>query len=414
MPRRNVVSYTRSRADRFRCAEGKLKEKLNLSNVSGLCIEAYSSGAKKWAFVKKVKGTKKNFSRTLGDYASFSIEQACEWALPLSIQCSQGVMPPAADGQRSVDSPEILFEDFFAAYIERRSPMWGKWSIRDHKQAIALPSDRSPAGGALRYFWGKSLGSLSRAMLEEWLVAERALGRHSTTSRAVRNLFAALRWGLDQDDFDQAIDRRIIESTSIRVQARATRPRSDDVIEISELGKLYRAITSIQNPIIVAYLLTTLLTGCRREEIMSLKWSYLDGATRSTRINCKRDGLVDEGGGRSIPIGDYLWDLIQGLPRVGDYVFSSSRSSSGRLVNPSKSYAKSRSSHGISLTIHGFRRVYSRVADELEIPTPIQHFLQGQSPQGVRERHYKRRTLEQLRPFQQSIESFMIERFSGQ
>lgn len=413
MPTTKKTHYTRLKAERFRCSAGKQKERLPLSDVSGLCIEAYISGEKRWAFVKKVRGSTAKFVRTLGPYENFTIEEAVEWARPFSIMCHNGVNPKVAEAnaESASGTQAVTFDDFFSQYVARRSSSWSKWSVRDHNQAIAAPTAKSPSGGSLRFFSGHLLGNINRDVVEQWVASEALLRRPTTTAKARRNLYAALRWGLEQDVYEEQIDSRILDSRSIKSQTRAHNSRANDVIPVAKLPDLYSAIRSIPSLVMRVYLFTVLLTGCRKEEVMSLKWSYLEQSTQSTKINCKRDGRVDDGGGRSIPIGDWLWSQIDSLPRIAgnEFIFTSNKSSSGRLVNPSKAYIKARRAVNLELSIHGFRRVYSMVADELDIPAEIQHYLQGQSPVGVREYHYKSRTVEQLREYQDVIENFYIE-----
>ena len=67
-----------------------------------------------------------------------------------------------------------------------------------------------------------------------------------------------------------------------------------------------------------------------------------------------------------------------------------------------------RAKHTVNITIHGLRRTYSNIADELKIPSEAQHYLQGHAPQGVRQQNYKSWDIEVLRPYQNQMESFLL------
>jgi integrase len=397
MPTRNNVSFTRARADRLACPEGKLKKRLNLSNLQGLCIEVSKNGSKKWVFSKKIRGTNSVFTRVLGDYQALVLDEAIALATPFSQSCSKGIDPREKEEkekrelEKKSQIESVTFKNLYEAYVLQRTPAWSKNSIKDHRQAIALPTVRSTSGGPLYFFQDLPLASINRDLVEAWIEGELALDRKTTTSRSRRLLFACLKWGLDQDKFEDLIDQRILRSRSIKTKTTANGTRASDLVRPDDLGTLTKALDLVQNPTIQAYLKTTLLLGCRREEVMALKWAYLDDTTQSTKINCKIKGKVEEGGGRSIPIGNWLWSQLQSMPREGEFIFHSSRSRSGRIQNPDKAFRQAKAATNISVTIHGLRRTYSAIADVVKVPPEIQHILQGHSPQSVRERNYKDR-----------------------
>lgn len=414
MPRRNNVSFTRAKAERLSCPEGKLKERLNLSNLQGLCIEVSKNGTKKWVFSKKIRGTKSVFTRVLGDYQALVLDDAIALATPFSQSCSKGVDPREAEEKERLEEQKksqiesVTFKNLYEAYVLQRTPAWSKNSIRDHRQAIALPTAKSPSGGPLNCLLDTPLASINRDRIEAWIEQELALGRKTTTSRSRRLLFACLKWGLEQDKFEDLIDQRILQSRSIKTKTTANGTRASDLVRPDDLGALIKALDLVQNPTIQAYLKTALLLGCRREEVMALKWEYLDAKTQSTKISCKVKGNVEDGGGRSIPIGNWLWSQLQSMPRDGEFIFYSSRSKSGRIQNPDKAFKQAKAAANLSVTIHGLRRTYSAIADAVEVPSEIQHILQGHTPQGVRERNYKDRDVSELRDYQQAIEDFIL------
>jgi len=327
MPTRNNVSFTRARADRLACPEGKLKERLNLSNLQGLCIEVSKNGSKKWVFSKKIKGSKSVFTRVLGDYQALVLDEAIALATPFNQSCSKGIDPRETEEKERLEQEKksqiesVTFKNLYEAYVLQKTPTWSKNSARDHRQAIALPTTRSTSGGPLYFFQDLPLASINRDLVEAWIERESALDRKTTTSRSRRLLFACLKWGLDQDKFEDLIDQRILRSRSIKTKTTANGTRASDLVRPDDLGTLIKTLDLVQNPTIQAYLKTTLLLGCRREEVMALKWAYLDDTTQSTKINCKIKGKVEEGGGRSIPIGNWLWSQLQSMPREGEFIF---------------------------------------------------------------------------------------------
>jgi integrase len=74
--------------------------------------------------------------------------------------------------------------------------------------------------------------------------------------------------------------------------------------------------------------LLLLLTGARREELAELCWDNVDFRWKSILLKDKVEGE------RIIPLTPYVAYLLDGLPRVNQWVFSSPRSESGRIAEP--------------------------------------------------------------------------------
>lgn len=119
----------------------------------------------------------------------------------------------------------------------------------------------------------------------------------------------------------------------------------------------FSAVRSLNNPIASAYLQVLLLTGARREEIASLRWSDVDFKWSSMRIKDKIEGE------RIIPLTPYVSELLNVLAQSPNsdvnkegWVFRSN-SKSGKIIEP-------RSAHNRALvlaelphiSLHGLRR----------------------------------------------------------
>jgi len=415
MPKRTAVRYTRDKAARLSCPPDKTRVRLFLTDVGGLCIEAYATGGKKWAFLKKVKNSEnKVYTQILGDFAALSLEEAKALASPLSLLCEQGINPrdkatqeaQAREKQAKIET--LTFGELFLDYIEQKKSQWSANSLRDNKQSIANPTVKSPSGGPLHALATTPLAKLSREAVNAWIDSEEALDRQTTTNKARRHMFAALTWGLDQEKYEELIDQKLLNSKTIKARTNAKNTKNDDTLRANQLPSFFTAVSTISNPTSKSSQITPLLMGCRRDEVLGLKWAYLDSDSKSTKINCKVAGMVEEGKGRAIPLGDWLWDFINSLPKNGDFIFSSAASKNGQLRNPDKAFREAKAKHAVKVTIHGLRRTYSNMADELKIPSEVQHYLQGHAPQGVRQQNYKSWDIEVLRPYQKQMENFLL------
>ncbi len=79
-----------------------------------------------------------------------------------------------------------------------------------------------------------------------------------------------------------------------------------------------------------------LLTGCRRNEICSLEWSWIDFQRSCVRLPDSKTGA------KVVPLADSALDLLKGLDRTSRYVLGSSRSE-GHIIGIQKAWHKVRS-----------------------------------------------------------------------
>ncbi len=112
---------------------------------------------------------------------------------------------------------------------------------------------------------------------------------------------------------------------------------------------------------------------------------------------------------RVIPLPSYLGQLLATLPRRNEWVFSSTTSESGHIIDPHDAFKKACAVAGIDLTLYGLRRSFASLCEWIEMPAGIAAQIQGHKPSGVREKHYIRRPLDLLRMWHVKIEAWILE-----
>jgi len=89
--------------------------------------------------------------------------------------------------------------------------------------------------------------------------------------------------------------------------------------EIRRLGAVMREIAEVENPIALAAIRFALLTGCRKDEVLSLPWQWLD-----EKGGCIRFGDTKTGA-QIRPIGKTAFEVLKNLPQAGKWVFPATR-----------------------------------------------------------------------------------------
>jgi integrase len=127
--------------------------------------------------------------------------------------------------------------------------------------------------------------------------------------------------------------------------AYGTRNRRLSEAEYASLGEVLRSMPATAWPIAVAATKFLALTGWRRGEVLGLKWTEIDLATRTAR-------LVDTKTGTSLrPLSHAVCDVLRELPRFGELVFPASV--------------------GSSKPMRGFHKTWLRLAAKAELPKEI-------------------------------------------
>jgi integrase len=115
--------------------------------------------------------------------------------------------------------------------------------------------------------------------------------------------------------------------------------------EYAALGEALRAMPATTWPLAVAAARFLALTGWRRGEMLALKWSEVDLATRTAR-------LADTKTGASMrPLSRAACDVLRNLPRLGDLTFPASK--------------------GADQPMRGFHKVWLKIAAKAALPADV-------------------------------------------
>lgn len=310
---------------------------------------------------------------------------------------------------------EVIVHEAWKAYLKDRKPHWSDRHYQDHTRlSHAGGADRKRSKsqtipGALSSLMPLKLAELTPDTVKQWIEKESA-NRGTQTALGYRLLRAFINWCETQKQYKNlaspdACSTRIAKDNLPKQQAKRDCLQKEQLIPFFEAVRSYTSRTPLQSDkIIAAYIQVLLLTGRRPNEILSLRWGDIDFIWNTITIHDKVDGKAD------IPLTPYVASLLSPLPRKNQWVFSSPRSSDGKLHRPSRAFTKILNRANIQgLTFHGLRRSFKTLTEWIEAPRGVVHQIQGHKPSATAEKHYTKRPIDMLRLWHTKIEAWFLE-----
>jgi integrase len=407
--------------ERSTCPIDKKFVLLKDASKKGLRLRVTPYG-KHWQFEARIKG--KLFSRALGEWPAVGIVQAQSEAHRLRGLTELGVDPRDLERQQAtVEAARQAQEEqerakekeaklpariAWDAYLLESRPHWGERNYQDHI-ALSQPGGAprlnrknvKTVAGPLAELLQYPLKEMTTERIQEWAKVN-VKTRPARLRLSLRLLKGFLSWCTRQKTYSQLANPNAI---TVDIRRIAGKPeRKNDTLTREQLPAWFDAVGKIQNPVVSAYLQTLLITGARRNEILSLRWTDINMQWKSMSIRDKVSGS------REVPLTPFIEHLLLNLPRRNEWVFSSNRSSSRRLTEPSESHKQACAIAGLDgLTLHGLRRSFANLTEWLDVPGAVTAQIQGHAPQGAREQNYKRRPLDLLALHHCKIESAFLD-----
>ena len=316
------------------------------SRAPGLGVRVRPTGGKSWVLLLDAEGRTKRVS--LGPVSGKSVADVRREALGRQ-----------ADPQPEKTTGVPLFRDFVA----------GPW--KDAHFDRYKPSGQQTASGTLRRqllpaFGGQSLDRITPAQVERWF------GRYSRTAPGGANRALDI---LNQIT-NYAVACGHVEASPARHIRRNRRPALTRFLSREEVARLHGVLDALtrkgdrQQADMIRLLL---LTGCRKSEIIGLRWTEV------------RDGMLaladSKTGPRTVPLGSQARAILDRQPRgESPFVFPSPLDPS-RPRGPELSlWYRVRREVGIEdCRLHDLRHTYASYAVMTGVPVPVVSRLLGHS-----------------------------------
>lgn len=288
-----------------------------------------TSGAKSFILEKEINGRVRRL--TLGRYGALTVEQARKLAQDKIGQIVRGG-DPAEERQRHHHG--ATFQELEALYLERHAA---------HKKS--RKNDVSILNRHLAPWRPRKVSSLTRSEVARVHADLGAAGHRTWANRVValvRMMFhLAEEWGVHPGPNP---------ASRIRMFQEVERAR---YLTPEELPAFFAALSKEPSPFIRVALLTALLTGARRTEVLTMEWTHVSLTEGVWRIPETKAGRP-----HVIPLPAPLVRFLGELPRVANnpFVFPG-RHHHGHLVNLDKAWSRIRRLAKIDdVRIHDLRR----------------------------------------------------------
>lgn len=384
------------------------------SEISGFGIKI---GARSKSYVFQGRVGRKTLRIKIGDVKNWKLKEAKDQAKEFAVICNNGINPLHEKAKRISEAEQkdafnkkqnIKFSEAWEVYLAENKSGWSERSYKDHIEMSRGGLDPSknkiykpqPISELLEL----KLSELTQELFTDWLHRNNSF-RKTSTSKSFRLVRAFLNWCKEDKRYSNLAPEDSYESKKVKKDVQKTRAKKDCLLK-EQLKPWFEEILKIENKKLGFIFVFALLTGARKNEVLTLEWKNLDFRWKTIHL---RDKVNNDG--RIIPMTKYIEYILKELRKIKDstYVFSSTKSETGHIVNPYKELNKIRKSLHINITIHGLRRSFETLSGWIELPKGVTHQVSGHAADTLTEKHYVVRPLDMLRMYLQGYEDWLLE-----
>lgn len=317
--------------------EGKDKTAQDIrwcDSLPGFGVRVFESGKKTFVIRYRVAGRKRYY--TIGTYGAITVQQARDIAKQKLASVISG-SDPQAERQKQTKGKTVA--DLIEAYIERHAkPRKASWKhdaqrLRDY---------------VLPHLGSRLINSVRKSdIVNIHELVGIKLGKKGAANHVVRTLSKA---------FSCAVNWGYVEEISVNpcrgIKLFPSQSRERFVTQ-EEMPRLAAAIDNEPNIYARSLIWLYLLTGCRKSELRTLKWSSVDLKRCELALETTKSGRA-----HYLPLNRYAIDILLAIPKQykNAYVFCG-RNESKPIINIDRSWRRIREEARLEdVRIHDLRR----------------------------------------------------------
>lgn len=326
---KQVINFTKSAIDNIPLPPEGQRLEFYDSKTSHLLVRVSATGRKTFQVYRWHEGKPSRIS--IGTWPDLSIEQVRKEAEKINADFAKGENP--ADKKRQ-QRQEMTFADLFNVFLERhakpRKRTWQEDEINFRRHLITLGKKQ------LSKVTRGDIAAIHARIGKEYPIhANRVLALISTI------MGRGIEYGLYEGQNPCLGIRKYPEQSR------------DRFLNGEELSRFFQALEAEPNGTARDYFLVALLTGARRSNVLSMRWSEVDLANATWRI-----GLTKNGTPQTVPlVGPVLEILRERWKHTSSFFIFPGKGSTGHYSNPFKAWARICKAAGIDgFCIHDLRR----------------------------------------------------------
>jgi len=300
--------------------------------LSGFGVRVYPNGKKAFVLSYRIAGRKRLM--TVGGYGQYTVDEARKLARKHLVAVDGGLDPLET---RQRDAKGETVKDLCAAYIERHAKLNKRTWQEDQRRIDRLIV---PAWGSRK---AKAITGMDAAALHSKIGKAAPYEANRVLALLSKMFELASRWGFVPRDFPNpahGIDR-------------FKEHKRDRWVNPEELPRLAQAIESEPNIYVRMALWLYLLTGVRKGELLSAKWTDIDWQRQELRLSETKAGRV-----HYVPLSTPAMAILRDLPRLESNPYILPGHIHGRpLVNINLPWTRIRKLAGVEdVRLHDLRR----------------------------------------------------------
>lgn len=267
----------------------------------GFGVRVSYGGRKAFQVLTRIDGKLHRF--TIGSYPKLSLSEARDQAEKIIKDATKGISPKEREAQECLKASAGRRNTFQAVATEFMADHAKNLRTKEEMQRM-LDVDLIPQWGA------KPIANITRADVKA-LLREKARTAPIAANRLLSLTTKIFTWALDEE---------IVQaSPAVRIKRPAEEQERERALTDKEIHALWPAFTALGYPYGNA-LKFLLVTGQRRGEVGSMKWSEIDNdAWLLPGAHAKSKQ------GHRVPLSSLALEILENTPHIGDYVFMSGR-----------------------------------------------------------------------------------------
>lgn len=285
---------------------------------------------------------------TIGAHGTYTPETARQAARELLLKMSKGIS--LIDEKKAKRVKKCTLKEVYDRYISERSGSLTERTIANYDGYIRNHISK----------WSStSLENISRDDIIGHYEHMRKLGKDALARQVFKFLQTLYSYAqIDNEDLKNPVE--ILSKKKMWI----AKKRRETYIKNYQLPKWYQSVMKLNNHSIRDALLVILFTGMRKNEVFTMKWSYVDFEDKTLKIPFTKNKkpLV-------LPLNSYLYNIFSERKKYAgesEWIFPGN-GKSGHITEAKKAVKAIVSDSNIDFMIHDLRRTFATITSSMDV-----------------------------------------------